>query len=139
MKLLLLVLIALVMDSCQQTRGDQILAVEQDKDVVDRTMDEDYLDEDIQEMTLDNTQLGTGGDALERINEEEVDDEIISAERHESYPVWKILLVVGGSAAGLGLLVTALILVLKSRNNTKAKEVKTGLEASVPKDDVAVA
>ena len=75
------------------------------------------MDENIQEMTQENTQLEGDATALERINEDEVDDEIASAEKHESFPVWKILLVVAGCAIGLALLVGAIILVLKSRNN----------------------
>ena len=51
-------------------------------------------------MRTENIQ-GNGGTALESINEHQVDDEITSEERQESYPVWKILLVVAGSAVGL--------------------------------------
>ena len=59
---------------------------------------------------------------MERIDENQVDDEVASAEKRESYPAWKILLVVAGSAVGLVLFVASVILVLNSRNNnTKGK------------------
>ena len=54
-------------------------------------------------MTPENTQREGVESSLERIDENQVDDEIASAERHESYPAWKILLVVAGSAVGLSL------------------------------------
>ena len=69
-------------------------------DIGNKTREEDYLDDDIQEMTPENTQHNRGT-ALERINKHQVDDEIVSGERQESYLVWKILLVVAGSAVGL--------------------------------------
>ena len=50
-----------------------------------------------QEIELENTQRD-GGIALERVIENQDDDEIDSWEKHDSYPVWKILLVVAGSA-----------------------------------------
>ena len=83
-------------------------------------------------MTPENTQGEGVESSLERIDENQVDDEIASAERLESYPVWKILLVVAGSAVGLVLLVGSVILVLKSRND---KEGTSSKEASVPKED----
>ena len=110
-------LLALTLVGCREYRGDQGLpaAAEKHKDILIEFGNEDLLDENIQEMTQENTQLE--GDAVERINEDEVDDEIASAEKHESYPVWKILLVVAGCAIGLAMLVGAVVLVLKSKNN----------------------
>ena len=106
-------LLILTLISCKEERGDQgpPAAAEFGNDGFD------YLDEYIQEMTQENMQLDGDDTAVERINEDDVDDEIASAEKHESFPVWKILLVVAGCAIGLALLVGAVILVLKSRNN----------------------
>ena len=119
--ILLLLIITLTLVSCKEDRGDQghPAAGEKEQDIIVEfwTNDFDYLDENIQEMTQENTQLEGDATAIERINEDEVDDEIASAEKHESFPVWKILLVVAGCAVGLALLVGAIILVLKSRNN----------------------
>ena len=114
---ILLLALTLVVVSCSELRGDQgpSSAAEEEQDILIEFGNKDYLDENIQEMTQENTQLE--GDAVERINEDEVDDEIASAEKHESYPVWKILLVVAGCAIGLSLLVGAVVLVLKGRNN----------------------
>ena len=113
----IILLLALTFVGCREYRGDQNLpaAAEDQQDILIDFGNEDFLDENFQEMTQENTQLE--GDAVERINEEEVDDEIASAEKQESYPVWKILLVVAGCAIGLALLVGAVVLVLKSRNN----------------------
>ena len=124
----LLLLISLV--SCQY----QAHAAMEDLDITNLTLSEDYFDENLQKMTPENTQTqpGTGESGLERINENQVDDEVASAERQESYPVWKILLVVAGSAVGLVMLVGSVILVLKSRND---KEGTSSKEASVPKED----
>ena len=117
----ILLLLILTLVSCKEDRGDQghPAAGEKEQDIIVEfwTNDFDYLDENIQEMTQENTQLEGDATAIERINEDEVDDEIASAEKHESFPVWKILLVVAGCAIGLALLVGAVILVLKSRNN----------------------
>ena len=117
--ILLLLIITLV--SCKEHRGDQGHPAagdnEQDNIIEFGNDGFDYLDENIQEMTQENTQLEGDATAIERINEDEVDDEIASAENHESFPVWKILLLVAGCAIGLALLVGAVILVLKSRNN----------------------
>ena len=106
-------LLILTLISCKEERGDQgpPAAAEFGNDGFD------YLDEYIQEMTQENMQLDGDDTAVERINEDDVDDEITSAEKHESFPVWKILLVVAGCAIGLALLLGAVILVLKSRNN----------------------
>ena len=106
-------LLILTLISCKEERGDQgpPAAAEFGNDGFD------YLDEYIQEMTQENMQLDGDDTAVERINEDDVDDEIASAEKHESFPVWKILLVVAGCAIGLALLVGAVILVVKSRNN----------------------
>ena len=113
-------LLILTLVSCREERGDQgnPAAAEREQDIiVEFEFDLDYLGENIQEMTQENTQLEGDDIAIERINEDEVDDEIASAEKHESFPVWKILLVVAGCAIGLALLVGAVILVVKSRNN----------------------
>ena len=120
-KIVLLLILTLV--SCREERGDQgnPAAAEREQDIIfefgNIAIGFDYLDENIQEMTQENTQLEGDDAAIERINEDEVDDEIASAEKHESFPVWKILLVVAGCAIGLALLVGAVILVVKSRNN----------------------
>ena len=122
---ILLLALNLVVVSCGELRGDQgaQAATEEEQDILIEFGNLDYLDENIQEMTQENTKLE--GDAVERINEDEVDDEIASAEKQESYPVWKILLVVAGCAIGLALLVGAVVLVLKSRNyNVIDDEVK---------------
>ena len=100
MKFLFLTLIALHVVSGQPERGDQSPPREEDWDIGNKTLEKDYFDEDIQEMTPENTQHN-GGSALERINKHQVDDEITSGERQESYQVWKILLVVAGSAVSL--------------------------------------
>ena len=113
----LLFLLTLV--SCRGRRGDQDQPEEEDFLIVFGNEVEDNLDENIQEMTLENTQIV----ASERINEEEVDDELATAEKQVSYPVWKILLVVAGGALGLVLLIGAVILVIKSRNNVKEDEI----------------
>ena len=119
--ILLLFILILTLVSCKEERGDQgnPAAAEREHDtIIEFKIDGfDYLDENIQEMTQENTQLEGDDIAIERINEDEVDDEIASAEKHESFPVWKILLVVAGCAIGLALLVGAVILVVKSRNN----------------------
>ena len=73
--------------------------MEEDWDIDNKQLEEDYLDEDIQ-IRPENTH-SNGETALERINKHQVDEQIASGERQESYPVWKILLVVGGSAVGL--------------------------------------
>ena len=132
MKFLFLTLIALHVVSGQPERGDQSPPREEDWDIGNKTLEEDHFDEDIQEMTTENTQHN-GGSALERIDENQVVDKIHSGERQESYPVWKILLVVAGSAVGLVLMVSSVILVLKSRNNYKEGEGTE--EPSVPKED----
>jgi len=134
MKLLLLLTLCLV--SCQQERGDQAHAREENLGVANKTLNEDDFDEDIQEMTPENTQREGMESSLERINENKVDDEIASAERHESYPAWKILLVVAGSAVGLVLFVASVILILKSRNNNKEGKCSEK-ESSVFKEDEA--
>ena len=85
-------------------------------------------------MTLENTQGGGDESALERINENQVEHELASAGRQKSYPVWKILLVVAGSAVGLVVLVASVILVLRSRNNNKEGK-SSEEESSVPKED----
>ena len=117
----LLFLLTLV--SCRGRRGDQDQPEEEEQDFLIGFGNEveDNLDENIQEMTLENTQIV----ASERINEEEVDDELATAEKQVSYPVWKILLVVAGGALGLVLLIGAVILVIKSRNNVKEDEMSS--------------
>ena len=114
----IILLFALTFVDCGDYRGDQGLpaTAEQQQDILLEFGNEDSLDENIQEMTQ-MTQQQLEGDAVERINEDEVDDEIASAEKHESYPVWKILLVVAGCAIGMALSVGVVVLVLKSRNN----------------------
>ena len=131
MKFLFLTLIALHVVSGQPERGDQSPPREEDWDIGNKTLEEDYFDEDFQEMTPENTQHN-GGSALERINVNQL-NQVDDGERHESYPVWKMLLVVAGSAVGLVLLVSSVILVLKGRNNNK--EGKGSEEPSVPKED----
>ena len=49
------------------------------------------------------------GDAVERINEDQVDDVIASAEKQESNPVWEILLVVASCAVRLFALTLAFV------------------------------
>ena len=118
MKLLLLVVIAIALVGGQKGKGDQGPPVLEDSDDSDiKIAYEDDFDEDIMEMTPANTQSEAEEGSLERINEQDVDDEIASAERQESYPVWKILLIVAGCAVALALLVGAVILVIKSRSN----------------------
>ena len=132
MKLLLLITLCLV--SCQQMRGYEVHITEEDQDIANKTLNKDDFDEDIQEMTLENTQGKGEESALERINENQVNEELASAGRQESYPVWKILLVVAGSAVGLVVLVASVILVLRSRNNNKEGKYSEE-ESSVPKED----
>ena len=119
--ILMLLIITITLVSCKEDRGDQghPAAAENEQDNIIEFGNDgfDDLDENIQEMTQENTQLEGDAIAMERINEDEVDDEIVSAEKHESFPVWKILLLVAGCAIGLALLVGAVILVLKSRSN----------------------
>ena len=134
MKLLLLVVIAIALAGGQKGRSDQgppVLEDRKDSDI--KISYEDDFDEDTQEMTPDTTQSQAEDGSLETINEEDVDDEIASAERQESYPVWKILLIVAGCAVALALLVGAVILVFKSRSNNN--EAKSSKEVSEPKDD----
>ena len=104
MILKLLLLIAL--DSCRSQRGDQDLGV---------GVQGDYLDFGNEDLFDENTLTQDDGSAIERINEDKVDEEIFSAERHQTFPAWKILLVVAGCVVGLVLLVSAVVLVLKSR------------------------
>ena len=129
MKLLFLITLCLV--SCQLERGDQAHAREENLGIANKTVNKDDFDEDIQEITPENTQLEGVESSLERINENQVD-----GERHESYPAWKILLVVAGSAVGLVLCVASIILVLKSRNNNKEGKCSEE-ESSVSKEDEA--
>ena len=134
MKLLLLVIIAIALAGGQKGRSDQGPPVLDDIDNSDIKISyDDDFDEDITEMTPDTTQSQAEDGSLETINEEDVDDEIASAERQESYPVWKILLIVAGCAVALALLVGAVILVFKSRSNNN--EAKSSKEVSEPKDD----
>ena len=123
MRYFLTLLFLFTLVSCRGRRGDQGLPEEEEQDIIIGFGNEveDNLDENIQEMTLENTQIV----ASERINEEEVDDELATAEKHVSYPVWKIVLVVAGCALGLVLLIGALILVIKSRNNVKENEMSS--------------
>ena len=105
---ILVLALTLVVVSCKELRGDQgpQAATEEEQDILIEFGHKNYLDENIQEMTKENTKLE--GDAAQRINEDEVDDEIASAEKHESYPVWKILLVVVvAGCAIIGLLLLA--------------------------------
>ena len=134
MKLLLHVVITIALVGGQKGRSDQGPPVLEDrKDSNIKIAYEDDFDEDISEMTPDTTQSQAEDGSLETINEKNVDDEIASAERHESYPVWKILLIVAGCAVALALLVGAIILVFKSRsNNNEAKS--SSKELSEPKD-----
>ena len=134
MKLLLLLTLCLV--SCQQERGDQAHAREENLGVANKTLNEDDFDEDIQEMTPENTQREGVESSLERIDENQVDDEVASAEKRESYPAWKILLVVAGSAVGLVLFVALIIMVLKSRNNNKEGKCREE-DSPVSKEDEA--
>ena len=106
MVLLVMVTLTAPLMSSVKVRGDQ--------DITISFGDEDYLDENFQEMTLENTQFD--GEASARIDEEKVDDVIATAEKDVSYPVWKVLLVVLGCALTLLVLVGAVILVMKSRN-----------------------
>ena len=95
-------LLALTFVGCREYRGDQGLpaAAEKQQEILIEFGNENFLDENIQEMTQENTQLE--GDAVERINEDEVDDEIASGEKHESYPALIcFLLGVQGCAVGL--------------------------------------
>ena len=123
MRYFLTLLFLFTLVSCRGRRGDQGLPEEEEQDIIIGFGHEveDNLDENIQEMTLENTQIV----ASERINEEEVDDELATAEKHVSYPVWKIVLVVASCALGLVLLIGALILVIKSRNNVKENEMSS--------------
>ena len=123
MRYFLTLLFLFTLVSCRGRRGDQGLPEEEEQDIIIGFGKEvgDNLDENIQEMTLENTQIV----ASERINEEEVDDELATAEKHVSYPVWKIVLVVASCALGLVLLIGALILVIKSRNNVKENEMSS--------------
>ena len=117
--------------SCQLEGSDETHAREEERGIANKTLIKDDFDEDIQEMTPENTQREGVESSLERINENQVDDE-----RHESYPAWKILLVVAGSAVGLVLCVASIILVLKSRNNNKEGKCSEE-ESSVSKEDEA--
>lgn len=124
MRFILTILFLFTLVSCRGgRRGDQSQPEEEEEDSIIEfgSKVEDILDENIQEMTPENTQIV----ASERINEEEVDGELANAEKHASYPVWKILLVVAGCASGLVLVVVAVILVIKSRNNVKEDEVSS--------------
>ena len=112
MILKLLLLIAL--DSCRSQRGDQDLGEGVQGDYLDFG-NEDLFDENVQDMTPESTFTQDDGSAIERINEDKVDEEIFSSERHQTFPAWKILLVVAGCVVGLILLVSAVVLVLKSR------------------------
>ena len=129
MKLLLLFTLCLV--SCQLEGNDEAHGREENWGIANKTLIKDDFDEDIQEMTPENTQREGIESSLERINENQVD-----GERHESYPAWKILLVVAGSAVGLVLCVASIILVLKSRNNNKEGKCSEE-ESSVSKEDEA--
>ena len=135
MKFLLLVIIAIALVGGQKGRSDQGPPVLDDIDNSDTKISfyEDDFDEDISEMTPDTTQSQEEDGFLETINEKDVDDEIASAERQESYPVWKILLITAGCAVALALMVGAIILVVKSRSNNN--EAKSSKEVSEPKDD----
>ena len=135
MKLLLLVIIAIALVGGQKGRSDQgppVLEDRKDSDI--KISYEDDFDEDTQEMTPDTTQSQAEDGSLETLNEKDVDDEIASAERQESYPVWKILLIVAGCAVALALLVGAIILVVKSRSNNNGGK-RSSKEVSEPKDD----
>ena len=135
MKLLLLVIIAIALAGGQKGRSDQGPPVLDDIDNSDIKISyDDDFDEDITEMTPDTTQSQAEDGSLETINEEDVDDEIASAERQESYPVWKILLIVAGCAVAVALLVGAIILVIKSRSNSSEAK-SSSKEVSEPKDD----
>ena len=134
MKLLLLLTLCLV--SCQQEGNNEAHAREENWGIANKTLNKDDFDEDIQVMTPENTQREGEESSLERIDENQVDDEVASAEKRESYPAWKILLVVAGSAVGLVLFVASVILVLKSRNNNKEGKCSEK-ESSVFKEDEA--
>ena len=119
---LILTLLLFTLVSCRGgQRGDQGPPEEEDFTIEFGTKVDDILDENFQEMTPENTQIV----ASERINEDEVDGELATAEKHASYPAWKILLVVAGCASGLVLVIVAVILVIKSRNNVKEDEVRS--------------
>ena len=136
MKLLLHFVITIALVGGQKGRSDQVPPVLDDIDNSDTKISfyEDDFDEDITEMTPDTTQSQAEDGSLETINEEDVDDEIASAERQESYPVWKILLIVAGCAVAVALLVGAIILVIKSRSNSSEAK-SSSKEVSEPKDD----
>ena len=104
--MILKILPLIALDSCRSQRGDQDLGV---------GVQGDYLDFGNEDLFDENTLTQDDGSAIERINEDKVDEEIFSAERHQTFPAWKILLVVAGCVVGLALLVSAVVLVLKSR------------------------
>ena len=105
-RMILKLLLLIALDSCRSQRGDQDLGV---------GVQGDYLDFGNEDLFDENTLTQDDGSAIERINEDKVDEEIFSAERHQTFPAWKILLVVAGCVVGLVLLVSAVVLVLKSR------------------------
>ena len=121
-RFILTILLLFTLVSCRGgRRGDQGPPKEEQDFIIDFGSKVDILDENFQEMTPENTQIV----ASERINEDDVDGELATAEKHASYPAWKIVLVVAGCALGLVLVVVAVILVIKSRNNVKEDEVRS--------------
>ena len=114
-RMILKLLLLIALDSCRSQRGDQDLGVGDQGDYLEFGNEDLFDDENVQDMTPENTLTPDDGSAIERINEDKVDEEIFSAERHQTFPAWKILLVVAGCVVGLVLLVSAVVLVLKSR------------------------
>ena len=121
MRFIITILLLFTLVSCRGVlRGDQGPPEEEEQDfIIDfESKVEDILDENIQEMTPENTQIV----ACERINEDEVDGElaIAKAEKHASYPAWKIVLVVV-----VVLVIVAVILVIRSMKHEGRYEVRS--------------
>ena len=119
---LILTLLLFTLVSCRGgQRGDQGPPEEEDFTIEFGTKVDDILDENIQDMTPENTQIV----ASERINEDEVDGELANAEKHASYPVWKIVLVVAGIVVVVVLVIVAVILVIRSMKHEGRYEVRS--------------
>ena len=126
----------------------------QDEDTRDKFISFDNLDidENFEEMTIDNLQPmeanahkydldGESGfhshsfSDTEFIDEEDIEAELAQAEDRSSYPPWKVILMVGGAAVGLVVLVGATVLVLK---NVKPKNATSKNKSNVKPSKVDI-
>ena len=121
-RFILTILLLFTLVSCRGgRRGDQGPPKEEQDFIIDFGSKVDILDENFQEMTPENTQIV----ASERINEDEVDGELAKAEKHASYPAWKIVLVVAGIVVVVVLVIVAVILVIRSMKHEGRYEVRS--------------